>query len=70
MSRTISIRADKDLARWLDETASQAGASRGQLVREQLEKARAGGTTPAFMRLAGCVSGPKDLSPRKGFAKK
>lgn len=45
-------------------------ASGGELVREHLERARAGGTTPEFMRLAGCVTGPKDLSTRKGFVKK
>jgi hypothetical protein len=67
MSRTITIRVKKDLAQWLEETASRTGVSQGQLVRDQLEKARAGGTTPAFMRVAGFVSGPKDLSTRKGF---
>jgi len=70
MSHTITVRVNKDLAQWLEETASRSGVSQGQLVREQLEKARAGGTTSRFMRLAGSISGPKDLSIRKGFGGK
>jgi len=70
MSHTITIRLDKELAVWLEEAAAKTGVSQGQLVREQLEKARAGGGQQAFMRLAGTVSGPKDLSTRKGFSRK
>jgi hypothetical protein len=70
MSHTITIRVTKDLAEWLEETAFRSGVSQGQVVREQLEKARTGGAQQPFMRLAGCVSGPRDLSTRKGFAKK
>jgi hypothetical protein len=69
MSRTITIRVQDDLAQWLEETALRTGISQGQLVRNQLEKARAGALMPVFMRLAGTVSGPKDLSTLKGFSK-
>jgi hypothetical protein len=57
------------LARWLEETAATSGISQGQLVREQLEKAKAGGSGQPFMRLAGVVRGAPDLSTRKGFSK-
>jgi hypothetical protein len=70
MSHTITIRLNKELAAWLEGTASKAGMSQGQLIRDQLEKARAGGSSRPFMRLAGTVRGlPKDLSTRKGFSR-
>lgn len=40
-----------------------------KLVRDQLEKARESGEAQGFMRLAGTVSGPEDLSRRKGFSR-
>lgn len=69
MSHTITVRLPKDLARWLEETAATSGLSQGRLIREQLEKARAGGRGQPFMRLAGTVHGTADLSSRKGFSK-
>ena len=69
MSQTISIRLNKELAEWLEETAEKTGVSQGKIVREQLEKARAAGGTQAFMKLVGCVrGGPRDVSKRKGFS--
>jgi hypothetical protein len=38
------------------------------IIRTELEKAKRSGVRP-FMRLAGAVDGPADLSSRKGFAK-
>ena len=69
MSHTITIRLTKDLAEWLEETAARTGVSQGQLIREQIETAKAKSAGRAFMRLAGTVRGPKDLSRRKGFSK-
>lgn len=69
MSQTITIRLNKDLADWLAETATKTGVSQGQLVREQLERAKSVRSEQTFMRLAGSVRGPKDLSSRKGFSK-
>lgn len=69
MSQTLTIRLTKDLSEWLEETAARTGASQGQLVREQLEKARAASGNRPFMRLAGSVRGPRNLSRRKGFSK-
>ena len=69
MRQTITIRLSKDLAVWLEDTAAKSGVSQGKLVRDQLEKARAHNGAQAFMRLAGTVRGPKDLSKRKGFSR-
>src|SRR6266487_908582 len=68
MSKTITIRLGKELAAWLEDAAARTGVSQGKIVREQLERARAGGSQP-FLRLAGRHRGPRDLSSRKGFAR-
>jgi predicted transcriptional regulator len=68
MGETLTIRLPKDLAEWLERTAAGTGQSQGQIVRQQLERARAAGSERPFIRLAGAVRGPKDLSTRKGFS--
>jgi len=69
MRNTLSVRLNKDLAAWLEETAARSGLSQGQIVREQLEKARAGSPHKGFLRLAGAMRGARDLSRRKGFSR-
>jgi ribbon-helix-helix CopG family protein len=69
MGHTLTIRLTPQLAEWLERTAAGTGQSQGQIVREQLEKAKAAGSGRPFMRLAGAVRGPKDLSARKGFSR-
>jgi hypothetical protein len=69
MGHTLTVRLDRDLAEWLEAEAQRTGVSQGHIVREQLEKAKAG-STHRFMRLAGSVRGPRDLSTRKGFSKR
>jgi hypothetical protein len=69
MSHTITVRLNKELSEWLEETASRTGLSQGRIVREQLEKAKTKNTQRAFMRWAGVVRGPRNLSSRKGFSK-
>ena len=69
MGHTITIRLTKDLAEWLERTAAETGRSQGQIVRDHLERTRAGNTGRAFMRLAGTVTGPRNLSARKGFSR-
>jgi predicted transcriptional regulator len=71
MSHTITVRLDPDLASWLEHAAAETGLSQGQIVREQLRKAQGSknGVKP-FMKLAGVVDGPRDLSRRKGFSKR
>lgn len=68
MGHTITVRLTKDLAEWLEETSARIGVSQGQIVRQQLERAKAERSTRGFMRLAGSIRGPKDLSARKGFS--
>jgi len=68
MSAIITVRLPEDLAEWLDGAARKAGVPRSVIVRDQLELARQA-QKRLFPRLAGAVSGPPDLSTRKGFAK-
>jgi hypothetical protein len=71
MSQTITVRLGKELSSWLEETSSRTGLSQGQIVREQLEKAKTTKTDKPFMRLAGSIRGlPRDLSQRKGYSTK
>jgi Ribbon-helix-helix protein, copG family len=69
MSTTITVRLSEELATWLEEAAARSGVSQGKLIRDQLEKARASGEGQSFLRLAGAVDGPEDLSRRKGFSR-
>ena len=69
MSHTISIRLTRELAEWLGNTARRTGLPQSRIVREQLERARSREKQP-FMELAGVMSGPRDLSTRKGFSRK
>ncbi len=62
MGHRITIRLDAELARWLAETSAKTGVSQGKIIRDQLEEVRANARTRPFMRLAGVVRGPKDLS--------
>ena len=67
MSHTITIRLTKDLAEWLERTAAGSGRSQGAIVRDQLQKARAGASGQAYMRLAGTVKGPATCHREKAF---
>ena len=68
MSHTFTIRLTPELAEWLATTAQKTGLAQGKIIRDQLEKARAA-EQQAFMRLAGAISGPWNLSLRKGFSR-
>jgi ribbon-helix-helix CopG family protein len=70
MSHTITVRLNKELAAWLEETSAKSGVSQGQLIRDQLERAKTRDSSQAFMKLAGVVRGlPRNLSARKGFSR-
>ena len=69
MRQTITVRLSQELAAWLEDVAAKTGVSQGKIIREQLEKAKATGSGQPFMRLAGAVRGPRDLSSRKGFSR-
>ena len=66
--RCVRVSIGKDLAAWLEETATRTGVAQGQIVREQLGKAKANRGNRPFKRLAGAVSGPRTLSRRRGFS--
>ena len=69
MGHTITVRLDKSLAGWLEEESEKTGIPQGKIIRDQLERARAGRAGGSFMRLAGSVSGASNLSRRKGFSR-
>jgi len=71
MGHTLTIRLPKNLAAWIEDASARTGISQGELVRQQLERARSlDSSSKKFMRLAGKIrSGPRDLSTRKGFSK-
>jgi len=41
----------------------------GRLIRQQLEGAKASDGSQRFLRHAGAISGPANLSSRKGFSR-
>lgn len=69
MSHTISVRLTPELAEWLQEKSRRTGLPAGRIIRQQLERARSEVGNQAFLRHAGKISGPQDLSSRKGFAR-
>lgn len=70
MGHTITVRLTRELATWLEELAAKTGVPQGKIVRDQLERAKASNARQSFLRLAGAVRGPKDLSSRKGFSRR
>lgn len=69
MRETITVRLPIELAEWLREESRQTGLPAGRIIREQLERARSEGDSWQFLRHAGKISGPRNLSSRKGFAR-
>ena len=69
MSNAITVRLPEDLAEWLETAARKTGIPKGRIVRQELEKARNAAKRP-FLRWAGAIAGPSDLSMRKGFSRK
>jgi hypothetical protein len=70
MSHTITVRLTEELAAWLRDTSRKSGVPAGRLIRDQLEKAKKETGQQIFLRHAGELSGPANLSSRKGFASK
>jgi hypothetical protein len=69
MSTTLTVRLPEDLAQWLKEKSRKSGIPRGRIVKMELERAQKE-SSRRFMRLAGAIDGPPDLSSRKGFSRK
>jgi len=71
MGHTITVRLDPELAEWLQQEARRTGVSQGRIIRDRLERAKAGAATQSFMSLAGVVrGGSRDVSTRKGFSRR
>jgi hypothetical protein len=70
MSHTITIRLTDELLEWLRETSRHTGLPVGRIIREQLESAKANRGKQKFLRHAGAIDGPGNLSLRKGFSRK
>jgi predicted DNA-binding protein len=70
MSDTITVRITPELANWLKATARKTGVPVGRIVRDQLERVKQETGNKAFMRHAGSISGPADLSSRKSYSRK
>jgi len=70
MSNTLTIRLPEEMVEWLKETSRATGIPVGRLIREQLESAREKQQPKRFMRHAGTISGPADLSSRKGYSRR
>ena len=69
MSNTmLTFRVPEELADWLTEESKRTGVPVGRIIREQLEKARKDKVNRPFIRHAGTLTGPRDLSSRKGFS--
>ena len=69
MRNALTVRLPEVLAEWLDNAARKMGVSRGSIIRMELERAR-NSSKQKFLRFAGAIDGPPDLSQRKGFARK
>jgi predicted DNA-binding protein len=70
MSNTLTIRLPEEMLEWLKETSRTTGIPVGRLIREKLEAAKEESGKQRFMRHAGTISGPPDLSARKGYSRK
>jgi predicted transcriptional regulator len=70
MSTTLSIRLPDDLAEWVKTTADRTSQTQGEVVRQELERARQAAADKPWMKFAGVVRGPRDLSSREGFDKR
>jgi predicted DNA-binding protein len=68
MGNTLTIRLPEDLQRRLRERARRTGLPVGRIVCDSLEKTL-DKDEPAWMKYAGTLSGPRDLSSRKGYSR-
>jgi hypothetical protein len=69
MSQSITIQLPQSVAKWLAKTAKKTGVAAEELAARELERAKLHEEKP-FMRLAGMLDGPADLSQREGFGRR
>jgi hypothetical protein len=69
MGQRITIRLTAELAEWLEERRRETGLPSSRIIRHQLERAKSEVGSQPFLRHAGKISGPPDLSSREGFTR-
>ena len=70
MSQSITIQLPQSVAKWLAKTAKKTGVAAEELAARELERAKLYEEKKPFMRLAGILDGPADLSEREGFGRR
>lgn len=68
MSNTLTIRLPEELLKRLREKSRRTGLPMGRVVRQAVENSLRQ-DEPAWMKYAGTISGPKNLSSRKGYSR-
>ena len=70
MGNTLSVRLPEELQRRLREKSRRTGLPIGRIVRDSLQNTLdKDKDEPVWMKYAGTMSGPKDLSSRKGYSR-
>jgi ribosomal protein L18E len=69
MSNTLTVRLPEELIEKLREKSRRTGLPVNRVVRQSLEKTLGQNAEPAWMKYAGTISGPKNLSSRKGYSR-
>lgn len=68
MNATLTIRLGEDLALALQEEATKAGVSKGEIARQAIAaRLRAKGKATTITRHFGVMSGPADLSTNRAY---
>ena len=68
MTQSLTIKVTKPIARWLKRAAMENGVAAEEFAAHELARAKLYAEKP-FMRMAGILNGPADLSSREGFAR-
>ena len=68
-SNTLTIRLPEELLKRLQERSRRTGLPLGRVVRQSLETTLEEENEPAWMKYAGTLSGPRNLSSRKGYSR-
>jgi Ribbon-helix-helix protein, copG family len=69
MGNTLTVRLPEELLKRLREKSRRTGLTVGRVVRESLESTLGDENEPGWMKHAGTMTGPKNLSSRKGYSR-
>jgi len=69
MSNTITLRLPDELLVRLREKSRRIGLPVNRVIKQSIETALANEPEPAWMKYAGTISGPRNLSARKGYSR-